>query len=256
MPQAKPVPGASAPAAAKRRCQLPASGLPARRTRIARLARARHAVSVEELSPQFCARINGRADHASIELGTGENTNIRLITWPEILARETTPLATREAASPATIRVSYSLRGEARSDDITADARPFGLERTIDGARSYLFFPGIEADCASEPIDASDAARSSIAKKFAAYTRHCRTRPAPLPFRLPQFLCPLHHHQPARLRSMMELLNRSTKGRGSKILLFKIFPSFTSAEKPPPASGHVLTEPWQRVGFPPLCLDR
>ena len=47
-----------------------------------------------------------------------------------------------------------------------------------------------------------------------------------------------------------------TGGRGSKILLFKTFPSFTSPERPPPPSGHMLTEPWQRVGFPPLYLDR
>jgi hypothetical protein len=30
----------------------------------------------------------------------------------------------------------------------------------------------------------------------------------------------------------------------------------TSPQPPPPANGHMLTEPWQRVGFPPLYLDR
>ncbi|MGH7714440.1 MAG: replication-relaxation family protein, partial [Vulcanimicrobiaceae bacterium] len=106
---------------------------------------------------------------ASIELGTRGNANVRLITWPEILGSANIPLAARESATPATIHVSYSLRGEARSDDINADARPFGLERMIDGKRSYLFFPGIEADCGTEPIDSGDAGRSSIAKKFCAY---------------------------------------------------------------------------------------
>jgi hypothetical protein len=106
---------------------------------------------------------------ASIELGVRANANLRLFTWAEILARDTTPSATRESPTPATIRVSYVLRGETRSDEITADAHPFGLERTIDGKRSYLFFPGIEADCGTEPIDASDTDRSSVGKKFAAY---------------------------------------------------------------------------------------
>ena len=55
---------------------------------------------------------------------------------------------------------------------------------------------------------------------------------------------------------MMELLDRMTGGRGSKMFLFKTFPSFTSPEKPPPADGHMLTAPWQRVGYPPLHLDR
>jgi hypothetical protein len=35
---------------------------------------------------------------ASIELGTLQNPNVRLITWPEILASENTPKATRESA--------------------------------------------------------------------------------------------------------------------------------------------------------------
>ena len=61
------------------------------------------------------------------------------------------------------------MRGEQHTVNLTADAQPFGLERAIDGRRSYLFFPGIEADCGTEPLDASDADRSSIAKKFAAY---------------------------------------------------------------------------------------
>ncbi len=39
----------------------------------------------------------------------------------------------------------------------------------IEGTRSYLFFPGIEADCGTEPVEANGPERSSIAKKFAAY---------------------------------------------------------------------------------------
>jgi hypothetical protein len=106
---------------------------------------------------------------ASFDLGARAAPNARLISWPEILAHETTPAATRAAAAPATIRVSYELRGVARCDEITADASPFGVERGIEGKRSYLFFPGIEADCGTEPIDAGDPERSSIAKKFCAY---------------------------------------------------------------------------------------
>ena len=43
---------------------------------------------------------------ASIELGTRENSNIRLITWPEILANANTPQATRDSPTPAAIRVT------------------------------------------------------------------------------------------------------------------------------------------------------
>jgi hypothetical protein len=193
---------------------------------------------------------------ASIELGTKANLAVQLITWPKILAHERTPVATRQSSTPAAIQVSYSLRGERRCDEINADARPFGLQRSIDGKISYLFFPGIEADCASEPIDAGDTARSSIAKKLAAYMAIAEQGLHRSHFGFPNFFVPFITTSDARLRTMMELLHRMTAGRGSKTLLFKTFPSFTSPERPPPAGGHMLTEPWQRVGNPPLYLDR
>lgn len=192
---------------------------------------------------------------ASLELGTRENASVRLITWPEILAHERTPAATRQAANPAAIRVAYSLRGEQRCDEINADARPFGLERTIDGQRSYLFFPGIEADCGSEPIDAGDSGRASITKKFAAYMAIAEQGLHRTHFGFPNFFVPFITTTAARLQTMIALLDRMTAGRGSKVLLFKTFPSFTSAERPPAASSHMLTVPWQRAGHPPLHLD-
>lgn len=190
---------------------------------------------------------------ASIELGVRADDKVRLITWPEILAHQTTPTATRDSATPATIRVSYELRGERRSDEITADARPFGIERTTDGKRSYLFFPGIEADCGTEPINASDTDRSSIGKKFAAYLTIARDGIHRSHFGFPNFFVPFITTSELRMRSMMQLAERLTEGRGSKILLFKTFPSFTSVERTP-ASGHMLTEPWLRVGAEPFRL--
>jgi Replication-relaxation len=193
---------------------------------------------------------------ASIELGTGSNPAIRLITWDEILANPTTPAATRALSLPNAIPVSYTLRGEARSDQIVADARPFGLERMVDGKRSFLFFPGIEADCGTEPIDAADPERSSIAKKFAAYLAIAEQGIHRSHFGFPNFFVPFITTTEVRLNSMMALVERLTGKQGSKILLFKTFPSLISPDRPPPAGGHMLTEPWQRIGFPPLRLDR
>ncbi len=108
---------------------------------------------------------------ASIELGvTGECQRPAHHLAGDSWRSDQTP--DRNARSPQRRHRSASpIRCAANdaADEITADARPFGLERTIDGKRSYLFFPGIEADCGTEPIDAGDTERSSIAKKFAAY---------------------------------------------------------------------------------------
>jgi hypothetical protein len=55
---------------------------------------------------------------ASIDLGARENTAVRVIQWPEILAHHTTPPSTRAAAQPEAVTVSYLLRGEKRTDTI------------------------------------------------------------------------------------------------------------------------------------------
>jgi hypothetical protein len=193
---------------------------------------------------------------ASIELGTLQHPNVRLITWAEILASENTPRATRESAAPGSIRVTYSLRDKTQTTEVIADGQPFGLERVIDGRRTYLFFPGIEADCGTEPIDASDAERSSILKKFTAYTAIAEQGIHRSHFGFPNFFVPFVTTTAARLRSMTELLGRLTGGHGSKMFLFKTFPSFTSAEKPSAPTGYMLTVPWQRAGFPAFSLDR
>jgi hypothetical protein len=191
---------------------------------------------------------------ASIELGTRASPNVRLITWSEILASERTPFATRQAVHPNAIRVSYSFRGETLTGEVIADARPFGLKRTIEGNLTYLFFLGIEADCGSEPIHAADAERSSIAKKFAAYTAITEQGIYRSHFGFPNMFVPIITTNTTRMHSMMELLDRLSAGRGSKMFLFKTLPAFTSLEKPPIPSGHMLTVPWERVAFPPLSL--
>ena len=192
---------------------------------------------------------------ASIELGSLQHPNVRIITWSEILTSECTPRATRVSATPAAIRVTYSLRDKIQTSEIVADGQPFGLERLIDGKRSYLFFPGIEADCGTEPIDTSDAERSSILKKFTAYAAIVEQGIHRSHFGFPNFFVPFITTTATRLGSMMVLLDRLTSGRGSKMFLFKTFPSSPSSEKLPAPSGHMLTEPWQRVGYPPLHLE-
>ncbi len=192
---------------------------------------------------------------ASFELGTRERTNVRLITWPEILANPTTPEATRQSPTPAAIPVTFSANGERCSLHVNADGRPFGLERVIDGSRTYLFFPGIEADCGTEPVEASGFERSSIAKKFAAYIAIAEQGIYRSHFGFPNFFVPLIAPTRVRMESMMTLLQRMTGGRGSKMFLFKTLPVLSSVEKPPKAGGHMLTEPWLRAGFEPFNLS-
>ena len=192
---------------------------------------------------------------ASIELGTRQYPHLRLITWSEILLNEKTPVTTRVSGS-ASVQVSCSFLPERHSVEIRADGWPFGLERLIGGVRSYLFFPGIEADCATEPLNVADSARSSIARKFAAYLAVAEQGLYRSHFGFPNFFVPFVTTSANRVRSMMSLLDRMTAGQGSKMFLFKTFPAYTLDQALPSPDGVLFAEPWQRVGHPPLYFDR
>jgi hypothetical protein len=191
---------------------------------------------------------------ASIELGVRADSSVRFISWAEIRANPHTPAATRASDRSASIPVSFEFRGERLTTEVRADAAPFGLERRQNGERTFLFFPGIEVDCGTEPITASDSERSSIYKKFIAYRAIAQQAIHRSHFGFPNFFVPFICSDRARLMSMMKLLERITEGKGSRMFLFKYYPTFSSFDPPPPANGHVLTDPWQRVGFPPLCM--
>lgn len=184
---------------------------------------------------------------ASIELGARQSV-ARLITWSDILNSQNLPEATRRSAKPFHI----PLRFEGADVHAVADGQPFGIERSIAGPRSYYFCPGIEADCGTEPIDASDFARSSIYRKFALYLAIEAQGIHREHFGFPNFYVPFITTNATRLASMTAALEWITERRGSRIFLFKSFPAYTSFERPPPPSGCMVTDDWQRVGYPPF----
>jgi hypothetical protein len=60
-----------------------------------------------------------------------------------------------------------------------------------------------------------------------------------------------------RMQSMMDCLAAMTEKKPSlrRYFLFKIYPTLKSRETPR-ATGHMLLEPWKRVGYPDLQLDQ
>jgi len=188
---------------------------------------------------------------ASFELGA-RDSGVRVISWADILQSQSLPESTRRSPKPFHIPITITLDGQPIDTHIAADGAPFGIERVVDDRRVYFLCPGIEADCGTEPIDASDFARSSIYKKFVLYLAVEVQGAYRSHFGFPSFYVPMITTNETRARSMMDVLSRITGGTGSKIFLFKTFPAFTSFEKPGPPSGRMVTDDWQRVGYPPF----
>jgi hypothetical protein len=188
---------------------------------------------------------------ASFELGV-RGTGARLISWPEILQSKNLPAATRTSPQPYAIPVTVTIGGQVIATHAVADGEPFGIGRSLGGQTAYFFCPGIEADCGTEPVDTSDFQRSSLFKKIFLYLAIEAQAIYRSHFGFPNMYVPLVTTNAARLASMMKVLERITGGAGSRTILLKTFPAFTSSEKPPAPTGHMLTADWQRVGFPPF----
>ncbi len=157
---------------------------------------------------------------ASIEIGARE-ANVHLITWPEILQSNSFPDATRRLPKPTHIPVTITLDAKVHVTHVVADGQPFGIRRTRGDQSAYFFCPGIEADCATEPVDTSDFRRSSIFRKFLLYLAIERESIYRSHFGFPNLYVPIVTTNEARLASMMNLLQRMTGGAGSKSILFQ-----------------------------------
>jgi hypothetical protein len=189
----------------------------------------------------------------SFELGAREYTHVRLIHWPEIVGK--LPPTTLNLEHPNHIPATITMHGEQHRLDVAPDWRPFGIERRAEGNSFYCFFPGVEADTGTEPIEAGTF-RADIHRKMLGYLDICKQRTYQSHFGFPPqgFFIPFITGSRSRMEHMVELLRKLTDGNGHPNFLFKTFPPLTSFQKPPAPSGRMLTEAWQRVGFPPLEL--
>jgi len=141
---------------------------------------------------------------ASFELGCRETGN-RLIAWKDILQSQNLPDATRRSVKPCQIPVTVTIDGAPIPTHVIADGAPFGIGRSFNGQTAYFFCPGVEADCGTEPIDASDFQRSSLFKKFVLYLEVEAQGIHRSHFGFPNLYVPIVTTNAARLSSMMKL---------------------------------------------------
>ena len=183
---------------------------------------------------------------ASIELGALADPRLKLIRWPAILASDKLPDATRRLANPLSIPVSDHRK--------IPDGEPIVVVRQFE-MTTFIFLVQ-EADCGTEPIDATDNDRSSIRRMFEDYLTIIEQRTYQTHFGANTFMVAIVTTNATRMNSMIALLERMNPGQSAKRFLFKHIPAFTSPKPSAPATGHMLTDPWKRAGFPDFYLNK
>jgi hypothetical protein len=194
---------------------------------------------------------------ASFEIGVHADPSLRMISWESILNSPKMPAETRDEGEPHVIEVEYTVKAGKQSERvkkrIRKDAKPFIVVRSEGGNEKRHFFSGIETDLGHEPVESYDYERSAINNKFMAELAALDQGLYRAKWGIPNPYTAFYTASRRRLDSFKRCLERLTNGKGSQHILFKLHPTLHSHDKPRP-TGHMITEPFERVGYPDLQL--
>jgi hypothetical protein len=176
---------------------------------------------------------------ASLDIAIRSDPCLRFIAWPEILRRA--PQTTR--ASPTPFRIPVPSGGYVVPDGL------FGIEYSHAGAKTYRFF-ALEADRGTMPVARSNSNQTSFLGKLGAYRQIMEHHAHKKHWGIPNLLVLTLTVGDARLLEMLKRLD--VERRSSATFLFKAIRDDASQQPGP----QLLTEPWQRAGFPPMYIDK
>ena len=187
---------------------------------------------------------------ASFVLGAREH-GLTLIAADDILTHPSCPRERRYETNPWAVPVSFQFNKHQIDKTVETDGAFFGLAREDN---TTLIFPGFEADRATEPLEPQNYERSGIQIKFVQLRAIASQRIFQTRYGLPNAIIPFITINETHKRALMRVLELLTNGKGSKLFIFKSMPNFASFENFPSPTGHMVTEPWERVGHPPYDI--
>jgi hypothetical protein len=196
---------------------------------------------------------------ASFQLGANENF-LTLVTHRDILAHPKCPPETKRANAPFHFPAQFSYRTPRENRLIQVDrsfvhdTKPFAIAYTTDGQTRRLFVAGIEVDRGTETRNPEKVRRQTINEKILATLELHKSRTYQTQLGIPNattLFVAISEHE---MQEMMAILEDRTDGQGSKNIAFKFVREFASIDNFPKPTGFMLTEPWQRVGHPPLDI--
>lgn len=195
---------------------------------------------------------------ASIELGVRRDPSLRFISWQEILVKA--PENTRKLDNPFAMAVSVShafpRSGTIQRVDIKiVPDGLFGLEYTQDESKAYRFF-ALEADRNTQPVARSDLHQTSYLRKILAYGQISAEGVHKSHLGLPNLLILTVTTNEHHMANIMSLLRELAHEGKSRLFLFKTMSSVGDFKKAPEPTAHLLTDPWQRVGYEEFRIDR
>ncbi len=188
---------------------------------------------------------------ASLDLGCRQDPNLRFVSWLDIFNHEKCPAATKAAHNP--LLIPYTLD---KADHALIPDGLCGIEHRERGVSFYA----MEADRNNEPIEASKLARSSYARHLAGYRFVLRNELYKKHYGVPNMQVLNITVSEMHMHNIMAHLKRTTAEgarhlSGAHPFLFKAVPALGRRINKPPVSGHVLMEPFHRIGDDRVRID-
>jgi hypothetical protein len=177
---------------------------------------------------------------ASLDLAVRSTTGLRFIGWPEILRKA--PGGTQCSEVP--FRLPVPSGGTLVPDGL------FGLEYTVDTARSYRFF-ALEADRGTMPVQRSRPGQTSYLGKIAAYRDIIARQVHKTHWGIPNLLVLTITTSEDRTQAMMNGLSNNNVGDNASFL----FKAVATADLAKPAN-HLMFKSWDRPSLTALRIDR
>lgn len=189
--------------------------------------------STEWAHSLYCGVLSYSFESAPLPFG------IQLRTQADILAHERCPAATRALQSPHHIVFNPNRKKGEAKDGVVPDHELFGYAYTRPGGRtSYVYFHGFEADRNTEQF-------SVIRNKLHQYNRYFATEYYKSHYGLTNVGILFITTNERRATGILQLIKEVIHPDFQQNFLVKVVPD--PLKKYPPATAHMIIEPWQTV---------
>jgi len=192
---------------------------------------------------------------ASVELGIRHQPELRFISWQDILAKAPATTASSDNPFAIPVTISHTFPGGTRRAEIKAvpDAL-FGLEYTCGAEKLYRFF-ALEADRNTVPVKRTNLRQTSFLRKVLAYRQIVADNIHATYLGLPNLFVLTVTTNEKHMTNIMSLVKGLAVQGRSTLFLFKTMSSLGNYQRAPDPTPHILTGPWQRVGYEGLAIN-
>jgi hypothetical protein len=177
----------------------------------------------------------------SLDIAPNEYPDLKLMTERDMLAHEKCPQATAREANPSHIPLGNFI--------VKPDAPIFGYQYR---AKAHMYFHGFEIDRGTEPLRPGSYQRQSIQGKVRHYRDYIARGLYRSRYGLSQITILFVTTKPQRLTGMLDVVREECAPEIARRFAFKSIPDWHQSFPPP--TGHMVSEPWARVGASPLNI--